>query len=49
MGFETYNPIQNIGGLFIVLVLIVAQFASLAVIKLLIGWLKWCRRNQIKG
>ena len=45
MGFETYNPILNIGGLFIILVLIVAEFFLLAAIKLMIIVLRMCRRS----
>ena len=45
MGFETFNPILNIGGLFIVFVLIVAEFFLLAAIKLVIFVLQMCRRS----
>ena len=40
MGFETFNPILNLGGIFIVILITIAQFILLLILKLVARILK---------
>lgn len=45
MDFETFNPITNVGGLFIVVLLLFVEFILAATLKCVVTWLKKVRKR----
>ena len=46
MGFETFNPILNLGGLFIVFLIYAGQLIYLVFLKIVVEILKGIRKRQ---
>lgn len=46
MDFDNYNPITNLGGLFMVILLLVVEFAGVFILKLVVKYLKRVRAKQ---